>query len=897
VKSRQRIYSFGAGEAEGSAAMTALLGGKGAGLAEMTRLKIPVPPGFTITTETCDEWAKAGKKLPAELTPELEAALARLEKTSGKTFGKGDNPLLVSVRSGAAVSMPGMMETVLNLGLNPDTAGALERKTKDPRFVWDTYRRFVAMFSNVVAGIGHEPFEHALEQAKAQAGVTEDTALPADALKKLTLDLKAIYAKEKGTAFPEEPKTQLMAAIEAVFQSYWGKKAVEYRRIEKLEAVLGTAVTVQAMVFGNTGPRSGTGVAFTRDPSTGEDRLYGEWLSNAQGEDVVAGIRQPRPIAAMERELPETHASLLRVKATLEKHYRDMQDIEFTWEEGTLYLLQTRRGKRTAVAAVRVAAELLRAKTIDAKEAVLRVEPRQLQQLLARVFDVEEKAKAQKDGRVVATGLPASPGASSGPAVFHPEDAVEYAKTGKPAILVRRMTSPEDIAGMHAAAGLLTSVGGMTSHAAVVARGMGKCCIVGCAILRIDEPNNFFTVGERTVKKGEVISIDGFTGEVILGELPTQDSEVVEVVQGRRNAASSRIMNDVETVLRAADSVRRLRVRANADTPADAQVARALGAEGIGLVRTEHMFFAEDRILTMREMILAPNVEARKIALKNLLPYQRDDFIGMFRAMGGLPVTIRLLDPPLHEFLPETDALQRAVAARIGMDLGELKERVKEHHELNPMLGHRGCRLGVSHPEIYEMQARAVIEAACEVAKQDVVVRPEIMVPFIGVAKELELLRKLIVDEAERVLAERGEKIAYTVGTMIEIPRAAITADQVAKHAEFFSFGTNDLTQMTFGISRDDAEKAFLPDYEAKGILPENPFAVLDRDGVGGLMQIAVERGRRAKPNLKCGICGEHGGEPSSIAFCHDLGLDYVSCSPYRVPVARLAAARAALSK
>ncbi|MBI3725695.1 pyruvate, phosphate dikinase, partial [bacterium] len=780
--------------------------------------------------------------------------------------------------------------------LTPETAAALERKTKNARFVWDAYRRFVQMFASVVAGVAHEPFEQALSGAKEKAGVKDDTGLTADALKDLTSLEKRIYASEKGSAFPDDPRDQLRAAIEAVFASYWGKKAEDYRRIEKIASSLGTAVTVQAMVFGNTGDRSGTGVAFTRDPTTGEDRLYGEWLANAQGEDVVAGIRTPRPIAQLETALPEVFSSLQRVKETLERRFRDAQDIEFTWEDGKLYLLQTRTAKRGAVAAVRIAADLLRARTIDAKEAVSRVEPRQFQQLLARIFDVEAKAKAQKDGRVLASGLPASPGAASGPVVFNPEDAEAFAKTGKPAILVRRMTSPEDIAGMHAAAGLLTSVGGMTSHAAVVARGMGKCCIVGCALLRIDEAANCFQAGDRWVKKGERISIDGFTGEVILGDLPTQDSEVVEVVQGRRNPATSRVFGDVDTVLRAADSVRRLRVRANADTPEDARVARYLGAEGIGLVRTEHMFFAEDRILPMREMILADTVLARKVALAKLLPYQRADFAGMFKAMAGLPVTIRLLDPPLHEFLPETDAIQRAVASRIGMDLHELQERVKAHQELNPMLGHRGCRLGVSHPEIYEMQARAVIEAACEVSHQDIVVKPEIMVPFIGVAKELEILRKLIVDEAERVLAERGEKIAYSVGTMIEIPRAAITANQVARFADFFSFGTNDLTQMTFGISRDDAEKAFLPDYEAKGILPENPFAVLDRDGVGGLVEIAVERGRREKPGLKCGICGEHGGDPSSIAFCHKVGLDYVSCSPYRVPIARLAAARAALS-
>ncbi len=891
----RRIYSFGNGEAEGSASMGALLGGKGAGLQEMTRLGIPVPPGFTITTETCDEWTKAGQKVPEALLPELDQALERLERASGKTFGRGDNPLLVSVRSGAAVSMPGMMETVLNLGLNPDTATALGRKTGDARFVWDTYRRFVQMFSNVVANVPHEPFERALEAAKHAAKVKADTELPAAVLERVTQEFKDLYRKHKGAAFPDDPRAQLVAAIGAVFASYWGKKALEYRRIEKIEALLGTAVTIQAMVFGNTGPRSGTGVAFTRDPSTGDDHLYGEWLANAQGEDVVAGIRTPRPIAEMEAELPETYRALHEVKATLEEHYRDMQDVEFTWEEGKLYLLQTRRGKRTALAAVRVAADLLRLRKIDLREAVSRVEPRQLMQLLARVFDVKAIEQARKQGRVLAKGLPASPGAASGPVVFHPEDAEKAAAAGKPAILVRRMTSPEDIAGMNAACGLLTSVGGMTSHAAVVARGMGKCCIVGCAQLRIDEDENRFQVGERIVKKGDVVSIDGFTGEVFLGELPTQDSEIFEVVQGRRNAATSRVFQDVDLVLRAADGVRRLKVRANADTPQDARVARTLGAEGIGLVRTEHMFFAEDRILPMREMILADNVPARKAALEKLLPYQRDDFAGMFRAMAGLPVTIRLLDPPLHEFLPETDAIQRAVASRIGMDLTELKARVLEHHELNPMLGHRGCRLGVSHPEIYEMQARAVIEAACVVASEDVVVRPEIMVPFIGVAKELEILRKLIVDEAERVLKERGERIAYTVGTMIEIPRAAITADQIARHADFFSFGTNDLTQMTFGISRDDAEKAFLPDYEAKGILPENPFAVLDQDGVGGLVRIAVERGRMEKPKLKCGICGEHGGDPSSIAFCHKVGLDYVSCSPYRVPIARLAAARAAL--
>jgi len=866
------VYFFGGGQADGGREDKALLGGKGANLAEMARIGVPVPPGFTITTEVCRHYLREGK-YPAELREQVAAALARLEKETGKTFGGGDFPLLLSVRSGAPISMPGMMETILNLGLNDETVEALARATDNPRFAYDSYRRFVNMYGDVVLGVEHDAFEELLSARKAAKGVEADTDLDADDLRALVGEYKALVAERTGKPFPDDPHEQLWGAIEAVFRSWNIDRAVAYRRVHGIPDDLGTAVNVQAMVFGNMGEDSGTGVAFTRDPSTGERRFFGEFLLNAQGEDVVAGIRTPVPIAEMAERMPAAYRELIEVQSRLEKHFREMQDLEFTVERGRLYLLQTRTGKRTAAAAVRIAVDMVDEGLITEREAVLRVDPKQLDQLLHPRLDPNARVT------VLATGLPASPGAAAGRVVFDPDEAAELGAKGEPVILVRRETSPDDFHGMVAAKAIVTARGGMTSHAAVVARGMGKCCVVGARDIHIDLERGEFTAHGVTVKAGDWISVDGTTGRVLLGKVATVEPELSEHFQ--------RLMSW-------ADSFRTLRVRTNADTPADAKKAREFGAEGIGLCRTEHMFFEGDRITAMREMILAEDEEGRRRALAKLLPMQRDDFLGIFRAMDGLPVTIRLLDPPLHEFLPATREDTELVAKAMGMDVDTLMRAVERHREANPMLGHRGVRVGITYPEVTEMQARAIFEAAVQATREGVSVYPEVMVPLVADVKELRHQARLIRRVAEEVMREAGVEVPYLIGTMIELPRAALKAGSIAEEAEFFSFGTNDLTQTSFGISRDDAA-SFLPRYMEDGIFSEDPFQVLDRDGVGRLIAIATKEGRATRPTLKVGICGEHGGEPSSVEFCHEVGLDYVSCSPYRVPIARLAAAHAAL--
>ncbi len=893
---RKLVYAFANGKAEGSKDLKRILGGKGAGLHEMTALGIPVPPGFTISAEIC---ATGGTAYPPGFREEVEAALAELERVAGKRLGDPDDPLLVSVRSGAAASMPGMMDTVLNLGLNDRSVRGLASVTANERFARDSYRRFIAMFGSIVAGVERDRFERELSALKASRRAASDAELAADDLGGLVARFQAIFREAAGEGFPQDPRDQLWQAIAAVIRSWDNERARTYRKIHRIEGLLGTAVNVQAMVFGNRGGSSATGVCFTRDPATGENRFYGEFLVNAQGEDVVAGIRTPQPIAEMERVLPAAYGRLLETKDRLESHFRDVQDMEFTVEDGTLYLLQTRTGKRTGLAAARLAVDFVREGRIDEKTALLRVEPAHLEQLLFPIFDPRAKAAALKDGRLLGKGLNAGPGAAAGKIVFFAKDAVARAKAGEKAILVRHETSPEDIAGMAAAQGILTATGGLTSHAAVVGRGMGKCCVVGCGAIRIDYARREMRIRgrERPLPEGAEISIDGSTGEVIEGALETQPSELVQVlVKGTLPAERSPLHAIVTTLLGWADRVRRLKVRANADTPEDARAAVAFGAEGIGLTRTEHMFFGPDRIAAVRRMILAPTAEERRRALAILEPMQRGDFAGIFRAMGGRPVTIRLLDPPLHEFLPTEDEHFAALARDLGVDEREVRAKARALHEFNPMLGHRGCRLGLTYPEIYDMQFRAILEAACDVAAGGAPVRPEIMIPLVGIAKELEILRERATAIAAEVFARRGAKVDYLFGTMIEVPRAALTAGEIARSADFFSFGTNDLTQCTFGLSRDDAG-TFLPPYEELGILPRDPFAVLDRGGVGVLMRWAIERGREARPGLKVGICGEHGGDPSSIAFCHDQGMDYVSCSPYRVPIARLAAAHAALAE
>jgi pyruvate,orthophosphate dikinase len=879
----QWVYSFGAGHNEGRADMKNLLGGKGANLAEMASIGLPVPPGFTITTEVCTEFYKNNRQYPQDLQAQVHAALARVEAAVGRRFGDPKKPLLVSVRSGARVSMPGMMDTVLNLGLNKETVTGLAESSGDARFAWDSFRRFIQMFGSVVLGVDHHRFEEIIESVKLDEGVVEDTALSAADWQRVADAYLDMVAAETGKPFPQAPEDQLWAAIGAVFGSWMNPRANTYRRLHDIPAAWGTAVNVQAMVFGNMGDDCATGVCFTRDPSTGENIFYGEFLVNAQGEDVVAGIRTPQPLSklrakpgevSMEEAMPDAYAELCRVRETLERHYQDMQDIEFTVQQHTLYMLQTRNGKRTAAASLRIAVEMALDGMISEQEAVKRVNPQALDQLLHPMLDPAAPRT------LFSKGLPASPGAASGSVVFSADDAEMRAAKGESVILVRIETSPEDIHGMHAARGILTTRGGMTSHAAVVARGMGRPCVAGAGGIHVDYGARTLSAGGRTIRGGETITIDGATGEVFVGTVATVEPTM---------------SGDFATLMGWADGLRRLRVRANAETPLDAETARRFGAEGIGLCRTEHMFFAPERIGVVRQMIMAQDERGRRAALEKLLPFQRQDFVELFRIMAGLPVTIRLLDPPLHEFLPHGDAEIADVAHALGQDVETMRQRAGELAEANPMLGHRGCRLGITFPEIYEMQARAIFEGALQIGRetgQPVV--PEIMIPLVGTRRELEITRAQVDRVAQEVFQASGTTLDYTVGTMIELPRAALTADKIAEVADFFSFGTNDLTQTTFGLSRDDAGK-FLPYYVEAGILPKDPFVSLDTEGVGALVRIAAERGRQTKPHLKLGICGEHGGDPSSIAFCEEVGLDYVSCSPYRVPVARLAAAQAAL--
>jgi pyruvate,orthophosphate dikinase len=871
VSAKKYVYFFGGGKAEGSAEMRNLLGGKGANLAEMTNLGIPVPPGFTISTEACIEYYENDRQWPEGLEGEVKANLARLEEVMGAKFGDPENPLLLSVRSGARVSMPGMMDTVLNLGINDRTVQGLIAKSGNERFAYDSYRRFVQMYGDVVLGVDHDLFEALIQETKDRKGVQLDMDLDADDWKELVAKFKALVKEKTGKDFPEDPIEQLYGSINAVFASWNNPRAVKYREIHEIPGDWGTAVNVQTMVFGNMGDNSGTGVAFTRDPATGENVFYGEFLMNAQGEDVVAGIRTPEPIAELKRLKPKIYEELEAIYKKLENHYRDMQDIEFTIQEDVLYMLQTRAGKRTATAAVKIAVDMVDEGLIDKETALLRVDAVQLDQLLHPMLDPNAKYD------VLAKGLPASPGAAVGRVVFNANDAEEWNSRGEKVILVRTETSPEDIGGMNVAQGILTSRGGMTSHAAVVARGMGKCCVAGAGDIQVIEAEKCFRVGDVTVKEGDWITLNGTKGEVIVGKM--------ELVEPKLAGEFGRLMEW-------ADGVRKLRIRTNADTPHDAKVARDFGAEGIGLCRTEHMFFAEDRINIVRQMILADDAEGRRKALAKLLPIQKGDFKGIFREMDGLPVTIRLLDPPLHEFLPREDHAVAEVARELGVTEDKLRAKIASLEEFNPMLGHRGCRLGITAPEIYEMQVQAIIEAACELTKEGVKVLPEIMIPLTGTKKEMAILKKLTVETADKVIEQAGVKLEYLVGTMIEVPRAALVADRIAEEAEFFSFGTNDMTQMTFGFSRDDAG-TFLGAYIDQGILERDPFQSLDQQGVGQLVQIGVEKGRSTKADLKVGVCGEHGGDPSSIDFFHRVGMDYVSCSPYRVPIARLAAAQA----
>jgi pyruvate,orthophosphate dikinase len=877
------VYFFAAGEAEGNAGMKNILGGKGANLAEMTALGLPVPPGFTISTEVCTHYYENGGSLPEWVKPAVETAMKRVEQKIGKKFGDNGSPLLFSVRSGARASMPGMMDTILNLGLNDQTVEGLAKSSNNPRFAWDSYRRFIQMYSDVVMGMNSSMLEVTLEDLKDEKGYKLDTEMTVEDLKHLVKKFKELVRQSTGQIFPSEPWEQLWGAISAVFRSWNTPRAITYRELHDIPAAWGTAVNVQSMVFGNMGEDSATGVAFTRDPSTGEKKFYGEFLINAQGEDVVAGIRTPQPITreaakasglkSLEEAMPESYVQLVEIYKKLEKHYRDMQDIEFTIEKNHLWMLQTRNGKRTAKAALAIACDMIDEKLISEEEALMRIDPASLDQLLHPTLD----PKAERT--VLAKGLPASPGGVFGQIVFSSEEAVDWKEKGKKVILVRVETSPEDIAGMVAAQGILTTRGGMTSHAAVVARGMGKCCVAGCGDIDIDYRNETMKVKGYVLKKGDIITLDGGTGEVFLGEIKT--------VEPKLDGTFDRVMT-------MADGIRRLKIRTNADTPKDADTARGFGAEGIGLCRTEHMFFGADRIDAVREMILAENKDERSKALAKLLPMQRADFAALFKIMKGYPVTIRLLDPPLHEFVPHTEEEIIELSKRINHDIERLRSKVRALHEFNPMLGHRGCRLAITYPEIYEMQVRAIAEAACEVLKQGDKLVPEIMIPLVGMDKELETLRHLTVQTVEKVQKEKNTKFEYMVGTMIELPRAAVTADAIAEHAEFFSFGTNDLTQTTLGLSRDDSGR-FLGSYVSQGILPKDPFVTIDKVGVGHLVRTATDLGRRTKPNLKVGICGEHGGDPESIEFFHSVGLDYVSCSPYRVPIARLSAARAAI--
>lgn len=898
---KRYVYFFGGGKADGSAEMKTLLGGKGANLAEMTNIGLPVPPGFTISTEVCTYYYTHKRTYPKGLKESVLRALHRLEQLTKKTFGDPKNPLLVSVRSGARASMPGMMDTILNLGLNDTTVQGLVAKTKNERFAYDSYRRFVQMYGDVVLGLkpaskdSLDPFEAIIEKKKRERGVEHDLDLTAEDLRDLVRLFKEEIQTRRGVRFPEDPLEQLWGAVGAVFGSWMNERAVTYRKMYDIPESWGTAVNVQAMVFGNMGDNSGTGVAFTRDPATGENTFYGEFLMNAQGEDVVAGIRTPMPIENMKQENPAVYKQLLRVRKILERHYRDMQDIEFTIEEGKLYMLQTRVGKRTGFAAVRIAVDMVDEGLISEAEAISRIEPDHLNHLLRPVFDIQEKQQALKSGKLLAKGLNAGPGAATGKVVFNAGDAVAWRNRGERVILVRVETSPEDIKGMSAAEGILTARGGMTSHAALVGRQMGKVCVVGCGALAIDYLKKQVSVNGQLIHEGDAISIDGSTGEVILGTVKTKPSEVLQVLLEKSiRPEDSRVYQQFAKLMTWADRYRRLRVRTNADQPDQCEVAIAFGAEGIGLCRTEHMFFGGDRIGAVREMILADDEQGRRRALAKLLPMQREDFIGIFRVMKQRPVTIRTLDPPLHEFLPHTEREVQDVATKMGVPTEKVRQRLNQLHEFNPMLGHRGCRLGIVYPEITEMQVRAIIEAACAVKKEGIDVHPEIMIPLVGHVNELRHQDAVCRQTAEQVFSEQGVRVDYLIGTMIELPRAALTADEIAEVAEFFSYGTNDLTQTTFGLSRDDAGK-FLQQYYDLNILDKDPFQTVDVNGVGLLMKIGTEKGRSVNKKLKVGICGEHGGDPASIELCHRLGFEYVSCSPFRVAIARLAAARSAL--
>ncbi|MFB3120775.1 MAG: pyruvate, phosphate dikinase [Candidatus Binatia bacterium] len=900
-KIKKSVYFFGGGKAEGKAAMRNFLGGKGAGLHEMTRMGVPVPPGFTIVTDVCGYYYSHGHRYPKGLEREATGALRRVEKLMGKGFGDPKNPLLVSVRSGARESMPGMMDTILNLGLNDQTVQGLIARTRNPRFAFDSYRRFVQMFGDVVLGLRprgkneRDPFELILERKKERRGIQLDIELTAEDLEGLVAEYKAEIKTRLGSDFPEDPVEQLWGAIGAVFSSWNNERAIAYREFYHIPDAWGTAVSVQSMVFGNLGENCATGVAFTRDPATGEKRLYGEFLVNAQGEDVVAGIRTPRRITELRDVMPRQYRELERLYKNLEKHYQEMQDIEFTIEDGKLWVLQTRTGKRTGFAAIRIAVDMVGERIISKKEALLRIEPDHLNQLLRPIFDHEAKQLAGKEGRVLGKGLPAGPGAATGRLVFHAEDAEERKRQGERVILCRIETSPEDIRGIEAADGILTARGGMTSHAALVARQMGKVCVVGCEALNVNYAAHEMRIKDIVLHEEDWVSLDGSTGEIIRGEIKTLPSEVLQVLIDRTiDPKQSRVYQQFTKLMKWADETRRIGVRTNADLPDQALLTMAFGAEGIGLCRTEHMFFAGDRPDHVREMILAEDEAGRRRALDKLLPIQKGDFKGILKVMGKLPVTIRTLDPPLHEFLPKTEQDIIELARKMSVSTETLKEKVESLHEFNPMLGHRGCRLGISFPEITEMQARAIFQAACELRKEGENPFPEVMIPLVGSREEFLAQREIVQRVARETMQAYGVKVRYLIGTMIELPRACLVADQIAQEADFFSFGTNDLTQTCLGLSRDDAGK-FLPSYVARGIFSEDPFVSIDREGVGALMRVAIEKGRRVRKNLELGICGEHGGDPKSISFCHEIGLDYVSCSPYRVPIAKLAAAQAAL--
>ena len=919
------VYFFGNGKAEGSTDMKALLGGKGANLAEMTNAGIPVPPGFTVTTEACDHYYQNQQSWPEGLVEELDDHCARLEAATGREFGNPDNPLLVSVRSGAAMSMPGMMDTVLNLGINDDVVAGLIAKTGNARWAWDCYRRFIDMFGDVVMGVHHDHFEEALHALKEKAGVEHDNQLSDDQLAEVVTQYKAIYRQHTGSDFPTNPREQMDLAINAVFGSWNSDRAIKYRQINRITGLLGTAVNCQTMVFGNMGESSGTGVAFTRDPSTGTNEFYGEYLINAQGEDVVAGIRTPLPISTLADAMPAVYEQLVAIREKLEQHYHDMQDLEFTIQEGELFILQTRNGKRTGLAAVKIAVEMVGEGLIDDQTAVIRVEPTHIAQLLLPNFKASDLEDARTAGKVIGHGLPAGPGAAVGRVVFSADDAEAWVARGEKVVLIRIETSPEDVGGMYAAEGILTSRGGMTSHAAVVARQWGKCCVAGCADIQISYAKKTMTSGNVVVKEGDWVSLNGWQGEIFNGALPVAGSPVVRaILEGEEEAKKEEIFQLYNSLNAWIEKYRKMGVRTNADSPTDAQRARAFGAEGIGLCRTEHMFFEGDRIISVRRMILAAETVKNlkdangvdtvdellekltdadqiavakqfKQAIEELLPLQRGDFAGIFTAMDGLPVTVRLLDPPLHEFLPHEAENQQEMADQMRVSLEAVKQRVEALHEFNPMLGHRGCRLSITYPEIGDMQIRAIMEAACDCQLKGIDAKPEIMIPLVGMKTELEFLAERAHRIAKQVMSEKGVEIEYLVGTMIEVPRAAVTADEIAEVAEFFSFGTNDLTQMAFGFSRDDAG-GFITDYIGKKILPDDPFATLDQGGVGKLVKLGTELGRATRPQLKVGICGEHGGDPQSVEFCYRIGMNYVSCSPFRVTVARLAAAQAAIS-